>query len=473
MLLGFLLSGFVPSAPAQSALYELVIRNARVIDPESRLDAVRNLGIENGRIQAVSEAALEGRAYLEGESLVAAPGFIDLHQHAHTPFDYWLKARDGVTLAAELEVGTADVTSWYAARAGKSPIHFAVSVGHIPCRMAVAGDAPSFLPDADSAGASAPLDATKMKQLKALLERGLREGATAVGLGLQYTPGANQMETLEVFKVAAAYQAPCHVHLRFKGDKGIQNVFGAVLEVLACNSVTGARAHVCHVQSTANQHTARVLDLLDQAHARGIDVSVECYPYTAGMTDIKSPIFNPGWQETTGISYGDLQWAATGERLTRESFERYRRTGGMVILHSNSEATIETALAHPLTMVASDGIRGHPRNAGTCARVLGRYVREKGLLSLSQAVEKLSLQPAKHLETRVPALKNKGRIRPGADADLVLFDPVAITDQATYEEPNLPSKGILHVLVGGTLIIKDGTPLEGALPGSAVRAPTP
>ena len=166
-----------------------------------------------------------------------------------------------------------------------------------------------------------------------------------------------------------------------------------------------------------------------------------------------------------------MQWIATGERLNRESFERYRQVGGLVLLHANTEETIRAAVGHPLTMIGSDGLRGHPRNAGTSARILGRYVREVPVLTLLQAVDKLSLMPARRLEKRVPEMKKKGRIQVGADADLVVFNPVTVLDQATYEEPDLPSRGIQHVLVRGEFVVREGETQQDAKPGRAVRAP--
>jgi N-acyl-D-aspartate/D-glutamate deacylase len=260
--------------------------------------------------------------------------------------------------------------------------------------------------------------------------------------------------------------------MRAKGGTGPQNVFSAVEELIAATAVTGAPAHVCHVQSTANQFTPQVLQLISDARGRGLDVSVECYPYTAGMTDIRSAIFDPGWTRDGRYDFNDLQWPATGERLTAETFKRYRATGGLVIFHSNPEEVIRDVGAHPLTMIASDGLRGHPRHAGTSARILGRYVREQKVLTLMQAIEKLSLLPARRLESRVPAMKNKGRVRLGADADLVIFDPDKIRDRATYEKPDLPSAGIEHVIVAGEFVVRDGKILSGATPGRAVRAAT-
>src|SRR4030095_194441 len=185
--------------------------------------------------------------------------------------------------------------------------------------------------------------------------------------------------------------------------------------------------------------------------------------------------FNEGWKDVFGIDYGDLQWAATGERLTKESFERYRKQGGMVAVFSMTEEIVETAVKNPLTMIASDGIldngKGHPRTARTYTRILGRYVRERGVLSLIDALRKMTLMPAQRLERRVPAMKNKGRIRVGADADLVVFDAATVNDKSTFDEPARYAEGMKHVLVNGAVVVKDGQLQTGVYPGRAVRAP--
>lgn len=452
--------------------YDIVLSGGRVIDPESGLDAVREVGIRGGVIQAVSAQPLTGGAVLDATGLVVAPGFIDLHQHAQNPEDYQLKAQDGVTTVGELEVGTSDVDRWYSARAGKTPINFAVSVGHVQCRIAVMGGPPAFLPGAATAAATNRASDEQIAKICELLERGLRRGAVAVGFGIQYTPGASPWEIVQAFRVAAKYRASCHIHVRNKGDVGSQNIYTALEEIIAASAITGAPAQICHVQSSAGPATPRVLELIADARARGLDLTTECYPYTASMTEISSAIFDPGWQERfNGIGYHDLQWGATGERLTEESFKAYRSSGGLVIIHSNTEATVEAAVASPVTMVASDGLRGHPRDAGTSARILGHYVRERKLITLTQAIDKLSLMPARRLERRVPAMRNKGRIRVGADADLVIFDPDKVIDRATYEQPDLPSAGIADVLVNGVFVVKNGSFQAGVVPGRAVRAP--
>ena len=195
------------------------------------------------------------------------------------------------------------------------------------------------------------------------------------------------------------------------------------------------------------------------------------------MTEIKSAIFDEGWQDVFNIDYKDLQWAATGERLTKETFEQYRKTGGMVAVFSMTEEVVSTAIKSPLTMIASDGIlaqgKGHPRTAGTYSRVLGNYVREKGALSLMDALTKMTLWPAQRLERRVPSMRNKGRIKVGADADLTIFDPQSIIDRSTFEEPAKYAEGIKFVLVNGVMIVKDGQLQSGVSPGHPIRVPHP
>jgi hypothetical protein len=311
--------------------------------------------------------------------------------------------------------------------------------------------------------------------MKQRLEQGLKRGAVAVGFGIQYTPQASHWEILEMFRVAARYGASCHVHMRNAGAKEPASSVQALEELLSAAAITGAPLHVVHVHSTGGPATPKLLQMIGEARSRGLDVTTECYPYIAGMTEIKSAIFNEGWQEVFGIDYGDLQWAATGERLTKESFERYRKTGGMVAVFSMTEEIVEAALANPLTMIASDGIldhgKGHPRTAGCYTRVLGKYVRERGTLSLMDALRKMTLMPAQRLERRVPSMKNKGRVRVGADADLVMFDAAHVIDRSTYDEPAKYAEGVKYVLVNGTLVVKNGQLVEAIYPGQPVRGP--
>ena len=459
-------------APNSQATYDLVIRNGRVIDPESRTNAVRNLGISNGVIKAISSNNLSGRNVIDARGLVVSPGFIDLHQHGQDEENYRFKAMDGVTTALELEVGTGFVDLWYAQREGKSLINYGVSAGHIAARMAAMHEPVEFLPTGDAAHRAAT--GAEINDMKQRLEDGLKRGAIAVGFGIQYTPNASRWEILEMFRVAARYGASCHVHMRHAGVKEPGSSIQAPEEVISAAAITGAPLHVVHIQSTGGPATPKLLQMIAEAKTHGIDVTTECYPYIAGMTDIKSAIFDEGWKEVFDIDYKDLQWAATGERLTKESFDRYRKIGGMVAVFSMTEEVVTAAITSPVKMIASDGIlengKGHPRTAGTYSRVLGNYVRQQGALSLIDALTKMTLMPAQRLERRVPSMKNKGRIRIGADADLTIFDPQQIIDKSTFQEPAKYSEGIKFVLVNGVLIVKDGQ-LQSVLPGRPIRAP--
>ena len=259
--------------------------------------------------------------------------------------------------------------------------------------------------------------------------------------------------------------------MRFKGLNVPNNLYTSVQEVISATAITGAPSHIVHIQSTGNRTTPELLRMLTGAQQSGLDVSAEIYPYTAGMTDIRSAIFDPGWEDRAKITYRDLQDPRTGKRLTLETFAALRKTGGMIIAHTNPESLIREVIAHPKTIVASDGLRGHPRNAGTFARILGKYVRENNDLTLMQALRKCSPWPAQRLEARAPIMKRKGRLQVGAHADLIVFDPKTVRDRSTFAEANQSSTGFRYVLVQGTPIVSEGKLLENTFPGQGLRAP--
>ena len=447
------------------ASYHIVIRNARVLDPATNLDAVRSIGISGKKIAALSADPLHGRIEIDASGLVAAPGFIDLHSHGQTPENYRYKAMDGVTTALELEVGVSPVGEWYKAREGRSLVHFGASAGHIPARMAVMKDSGGLLPrDAAMNRAATPDEQTA---IEAIVRRDLDEGGVGMGMGITYTPTATRDEILGLFQLAARFRRPVFVHMR-GGD-----VVASLQEVITDAAVTGAPLHVVHINSAATSRTPIALQMIDGARARGLDVTTEAYPYTASMTEIASAAYS-GWEQREPEFFSRLLWPATGERLTRESFATYRKQGGFVIQFGNTDDMVRAAIAHPAVMIASDGIiengKGHPRGAGTFARVLGKYVREEKALSLMDAVRKASLMPAQRLEAFAPAMRQKGRLSAGADADIVVFDPGRVIDKATFENAAQYSEGFRDVLVEGTFVVRDGKLQEGVMPGQAIRA---
>jgi len=459
---------------AEGETYDIVIANGWVMDPESGLDAVRNVGISDGKIREVSSGPLKGRQTIDAKGLVVAPGFIDLHEHGQEPRNYQFQAHDGVTTSLELEAGTDDVDKWYNVREEKSLINFGVSIGHIPVRMKVMHDPGPFLATGDAARRAATEE--ELSSIEEEMEKGFRRGALAEGMGVNYTPAASHAEIVEMFRIAAKHGASVHVHLRYAGLREPTTGLAGLEEVVAAAAATGAPLHVVHITSMGLKYTPQLIDMVAGARKQGLDVTTECYPYTAGSTALQSAIFDPGWQESMGITFKDVQWAETGERLTAETFEKYRKQGGIVVIHSIPEEAARTAVANPMVMIASDGMpitgaKVHPRGQATFSRVLGHYVREEKVLDLMTALRKMTLMPAQRLEKRAPVFKNKGRIRAGADADITIFDPNRVIDKATYEQPLQYSEGIQFVLVNGVPVVKDGQLVDGVLPGRAARAP--
>ena len=457
--------GAAAAAQQAPAAYDIVLRNGRVMDPASGLDAVRNVGITGKKIAAVSTEAMRGRIDIDAAGLVVAPGFIDLHSHGQTPENYRYKAMDGVTSALELEVGASPIGEWYKAREGKSLINFGASAGHIPARMAVMKDSGGLLPRDNAM--NRPATAEEQRTIETIVRRDLDEGGVGMGMGITYTPTATPEEILTLFQLASSFKRPVFVHMRGGG------VVAALQEVIANAMVSGAPLHIVHINSAATARTPLALQMIDAARARGVDVTTEAYPYTASMTEIASAAYS-NWQDREPEFFSRLLWPATGERLTRESFEKYRRQGGFVISFGNTEAMVGAAIAHPLVMIASDGIiengKGHPRGAGTYARVLGKYVREDKALSLMDAIRKSSQLPAERLESFCPEMRQKGRVQAGADADLAVFDAGTVIDKATFENAAQYSAGFRYVLVAGTFVVRDGKVQDGVFPGQPIRA---
>jgi N-acyl-D-aspartate/D-glutamate deacylase len=206
------------------------------------------------------------------------------------------------------------------------------------------------------------------------------------------------------------------------------------------------------------------------ARARGLDVTTEAYPYTAGMTFINSALFNPGWRERRGLEFSDLELPDSGERLTRERFEALHAAPEprLVLIHTNPDDVVDAIIAAPTVAVASDGLKDHPRGAGTHARVLARYVRDQKTLSLSDAIRKMALLPAQRLEKSTSEARRLGRLQEGAQADVVVFDAQTIRDRATFRSPTEASVGVRHLLVAGTPVVDDGRLVEGAAPGRPI-----
>ena len=469
-------SASATGTPRAAEEYDIVILNGRVMDPESGIDTNRNVGIRNGKILAVSAAALRGRTTVNAEGLVVAPGFIDLHEHGQHARSYDFQAHDGVTTSLELESGTDDVEQWYREREGKTLINYGVSVGESLVRQDVMARTKERTPAQEVEAAHRAPTPEEQVQILEQMTKGLRQGALAVGYDIADTPGASRWEIYDSFQLAAKYDAMNDVHMRFLGTVEPGSAMEGLQELIADAVAAGASFNVVHITSVGLRDTPGLIDVIKKARAHGVDVSTECYPYTAASGPLNTALFDPGWQERMGITYGSLQSAETGERLTAATFARYRAQGVSVVIHLIPEEIVRRAVADPTVMIASDGgeITGpkiHPRGQGTYSRILGHYVREEKALSLMDALRKMTLMPAQRLEKRAPMFKQKGRIRVGADADITIFDPGKIIDKATFDDPLEYSQGVQFVLVNGVPIIRDGQLVKGVTPGQPARAP--
>ena len=419
---------------------------------------------------------------------------------------------DGVTTALELEAGVTPVADAYrrAATRGR-PVNYGFAASWALARMeTVAGLPPdaslrAFMARISDPAWQRPAEPAQVTALLARLSADLADGALGIGVLLGYAPAARPAEYLRVAELAAEAGLPAFTHARDL----IEMVPGAVIdgaeEIVRAAGETGAHMHYCHINSTSQRHIERVLKLVGRAQAAGSRITTEAYPYGSGMTGIGAAFLAPERLGERGLVPSSLTYAPTGERIGSEGRLRELRQsdpGGLVIIDMLREddpadrALLMRSLTFPGAVVASDAMPltwtappadplawplppaaiTHPRTAGTFCRVLRLLTRGDGgrlgdgPLSLAQALAKCSLEPARLLEDRVPAMRRKGRLQAGMDADVVVFDPETITDRASYLRSTRPSAGIRYVLVNGTFVVRDGDIAGDARPGRAVRA---
>lgn len=475
------------AAPAASTTYDLVIAGGRVIDPESGLDAVRFVGIRDGRVAAVSATPLAGKAQIDAQGLVVAPGFIDVHSHAQTIPGGWIQAFDGVTTALELETGAWPLAAAYQAAAAEGrPINYGYSVSWGGIRRQLLKDR--------------ALDLATEAEIAAIVAKvgeGLDAGGLGVGTPVGYWTRTNRTEYWQVASLAAQRQVPVFTHVRSKNSRDPASALEAFGEVIATAATTGANMHICHINSSGLRDIPRLTAMIAKAQSYGVPVTSEAYPWGAGSTGINAPFLQPENLPLLGITSTNIEVVETGERpASNERLAELQRQSPntRIIVHYLNEAVpedrqlIEQAVLLKDGMIASDAVNymvgghdltaatwplpanaaGHPRTAATFTKVLGEYVRERRLLSLPEAIRRSTLLPARLMETVAPAMRRKGRIGPGADADIIIFDPATVGAAATYASPATPSVGMRHVLVGGQFLIRDGKLLPDARPGRPV-----
>ena len=277
-----LLSGLMPllvgcSEPVSvEVAYDTVLTGGRVIDPESGLDAILNVGILDGKVAVITEDMLSAEQVIDVSGLVISPGFIDLHDHGHNDEAYRRRVRDGVTSTFGLEVGTSDVAGWYADRAGGQLINYGVSVGHIPVRMTVMGDEGELLPSGP--GADQVATDQQIGEMADLFRDGFAQGAIAAGFGIVFTPAATMEELQLLLEIVAEYGASAHIHTRTTGS------VDALAEAITLAKDAGASLHILHANSSGAEAIGEFLELIEATRAEGMDITTEAYPYEASNT---------------------------------------------------------------------------------------------------------------------------------------------------------------------------------------------
>ena len=521
MLARTLLAFFLAASTAAAEDYDVIIRNVRVVDGAGGPWFRADVGVRKDTIAAIARH-IDGNAprVIDAHDRVVAPGFIDLHTHA----------RRGI-----FDVPTADnyirqgVTTIFEGPDGGSP----VPIGELLDKVAALRTAPNFatfvgqgsIREKVIGNVDRKATAEEIARMQALVRQAMLDGAFGLSTGLYYVPGSftPTEEVIALARVAGEYGGIHISHMRDETAK----VRDSVRETIRIGEEGGLPTQVTHHKALGTPNwgaSADTLRLIDEARARGVDVSSDQYPYTASSTSLHAALL-PAWaleggrddllkrlkdpaararirdtvvdrirNERGGGDAKNIQFASTdfdpslagktladavrarGKEPTVENaadvalelVERGRVSG---IFHAMAEPDVERILRHPATMIASDGEvplfgKGspHPRSYGTFVRVLGRYVREKKVLSLEEAVRKMTSMPAQRV-----GLNDRGLLRPGMKADLVIFDPATVADAATFTEPHQYAAGVSHVFVNGVLVVDEGK-VTGARPGTVLRS---
>lgn len=448
--------------------FDLVIRNGRVMDPESGRDEIANVGIRGERVAVITKQSIRGRQEIDATGLVVAPGFIDILSSTKADRETHIqKLSDGLTTTFGMHGGPLDPASYNERMIGVGPlINYGQAVGDRVLRTAVGATDPYK-----------PATPEQIEKMKSLASQAICSGAAGIGFGINYAPGESYDEVYGLFETAAKHGVPCHLHARYKGNIFPETMSLAVMEVISIAAATGAQAQLAHLTSSTVGSAPLSIKLIEGAARNGVKVGFDFHVWTRNETTLQSALYDEGWQQRFGgISYEQLYLADTQEQLTKARFEELRKQKQPLDVQTEfiKPEEIEMAVRSPMGIVTSDGGgldngKGHPRSVGTFARFLRIYVREQKLISLMEGLKRITVMPAQRLEGSVPRMKKKGRLQEGSDADIAIFDPQQIRERATYKEPALRSEGVQFVIVNGILTLNKGQVAAGIAPGQWLR----
>ena len=491
--------------------YDLLIRNGRVIDPETAFDAICDVAVTDGVIARIGTDLGPAKREIDATGLIVCPGFIDIHAHGQSVAADRMQAFDGVTTSLELEVGALPVGEWYDAQAEvPRALNYGTAAAWAFARRAAFGD---FTPSGrvhpidqmgsmdDTRWSVDTADEATTNKLVALTRQGLEEGAIGIGIPNGYVPGAGLKELTQVCDLAAEFQCPTFTHIAYASNLDPKSSVESYVRLIGLAGATGAHMHICHLNSTSLLDIERVVELVGKAQEMGLPVTTEAYPYGTGSTVVGAGFFgDPEFVSRTGSSYNAIELVKNRHRFTdRDDIlraakedptdlvmwhflevdvnEKHRKlldtsvtmAGGSIASDAmpwiKPDGTIYTGMDWPLP----PDVSAHPRSSGTFTRFLREHVRERETVPLVEALAKCTVLPARVIEGCANQISRKARLREGFDADVLVFDLDTVTDCATFEHLNRPSKGVVHLLVGGEAVIADGTLIQDASPGKPIR----
>ena len=497
------------SIHAQVAQYDVVINQGRVIDPETQLDAIRNIGINGNTIAVVTDAPLQGKKTIDAKGLIVGPGFIDLHVHTMNVPSFWMQAFDGVTTALELEAGGFPIKKAYALAASlKLPLNYGFAASWAAARMSVADNISIDKFDGSFESASKYfgwpkwsklLTPEKSAQVVSLIEQEIIDGGLGIGVVTGYAPQTNREEYLALGNLAAKYDVPTFNHLRTKNTEEPNGAVEGFLEGIGIAAATGSRFHIHHINSTAIRKITSVIPMIEKAQGVKLRITTEAYPWGAGSTVIGTPFLSPSQLPLLNITSSSILYVKTGEHVSSDArLAEIQKTdpSGIAVIHYLDErkpeemALLDDAMLFKDTIIASDAVPfqvggktfkdevwplpdnvyAHPRSTATYTVAIARYVRDTKQMSIIELFRRSSLLPADLIASGSPMAKLKGRIQPGMDADIIMFDLAKINPRATYINPRLPSEGMVNVMVQGQFVIEGGQLNQNIRPGRPIMS---